>query len=171
MLVLENLLGYKTQRRIRNTIRTLWFGEIEKIWLQNPNCINRLFLSLKNLLIDGLWCPLNTDSNGSQFRLQTNKLWTFSHCYFCCSAKLNLSRRYQDFFREQNIDLLSCYRGDSKFQLLLRGIEEVSRLLSRYMLKKCCKCVFLELFLSKLCVFNLFFNYNFKTHQNSIKDT
>ena len=33
------------------------------------------------------------------------------------------------------------------------------------------KCVFLDLFLSKLYVFNLVFNYYFKTHQNSIKDT
>ena len=34
----------------------------------------------------------------------------------------------------------------------------------------CWKFVFLELFLSKLGVLNLVFNYNFKTHQNSIKD-
>ena len=54
MLVLENLLGYKTQRHTRNAARTLWFGEIEKTWLQNPSHINEVFLSLKNLLIDGL---------------------------------------------------------------------------------------------------------------------
>ena len=57
MLVLENLLGYKTQRRTRNAIRTLEFGEIEKNWLQNPSHINGVFLSLKNLLIDALGCP------------------------------------------------------------------------------------------------------------------
>ena len=54
MLVLENLLGYRTQRRTRNEIRTLEFGEIEKTWLQNPSHINGVFLSLENLLIDGL---------------------------------------------------------------------------------------------------------------------
>ena len=69
MLVLENLLGYKTQRCTRNVIKTLEFGEIEKTWLQNPSHINGVFLSLKNLLIDGLGCPLNTGLNGSQFGL------------------------------------------------------------------------------------------------------
>ena len=33
---------------------TLWFGEIEKTYLKNPSRINRVFLSLKILLIDGL---------------------------------------------------------------------------------------------------------------------
>ena len=33
---------------------TLWFGEIEKTWLQDPSHINRVFLSLKSLIIDGL---------------------------------------------------------------------------------------------------------------------
>ena len=65
---------------------TFWFGEIEKTWLQNPSHINEVFLSLslslKILLIDGLWCPLNISSNGSQFEFQMNKLWAFSHCWF-----------------------------------------------------------------------------------------
>ena len=78
----RELLGYRTQRRTRNVARTLWFGEIEKTWLQNPSHINRVLLSLKNLLIYGLWCPLDTGSNGSQFRFQTNKLWAFSSCWF-----------------------------------------------------------------------------------------
>ena len=56
---------------------TLWFGEIEKTWVQNPSCINGVFLSLRTLLIDVLWFPLNTGSNESQFRIQTNKLWDF----------------------------------------------------------------------------------------------
>ena len=33
---------------------TLLFGEIEKTYLKNPSRINRVFLSLKILLIDGL---------------------------------------------------------------------------------------------------------------------
>ena len=33
---------------------TVWFGEIEKTWLQNPSHINWVFLCLKSLLIDDL---------------------------------------------------------------------------------------------------------------------
>ena len=54
MLELENLLGYRIQMHTRNTARTLWFGEMEKTWLQNPSHIGGAFLSLKSLLIDGL---------------------------------------------------------------------------------------------------------------------
>ena len=57
------------QWNLRIYFETLWFCEIEKIWLQNPSCINRVFLSLKSVLIDGLRCPLNIGLNGSQFKL------------------------------------------------------------------------------------------------------
>jgi len=55
--------------------------------------------------------------------------------------KFDLSSYYRDFYQDQNLDLSSCYRRDSKFQLL-------SRLLSRYMLNKCWQCVFLQQTLS-----------------------
>ena len=100
--LLEPPIDFKNLLKVFLTIATLWwllwlqflhqwnlqfyfetlFGEIEKTWLQNSSHINRVFLSLKNLLIDGLWCSLNTGSNGSQFEFQMNKLCTFSHCWF-----------------------------------------------------------------------------------------
>ena len=98
----------------------LWFGEIEKTWLQNPSCINGVFLYLKNFLMDGLWCPLDTSSNESQFRFQMNKLWVFSRCWFLL------------IHEARSIKLLSRTKSRS------------IKLLSRYMLKNCWKCVFLE---------------------------
>ena len=67
-------LKFLHQWNLQIYFETLWFVKIEKNWLQNPSSINRVFLSLKNLLIDGLWCLLNTNSNGSQFGFQMNKL-------------------------------------------------------------------------------------------------
>ena len=86
---------------------------------------------------------------------------------FCWSTKLNLSSCYKTSIENK----ISIYQDAIEETVNFSFYREVSRLLSRYMLKKCWKCVFLELFLSKLCVFNLVFNNNFKTHQNSIKDT
>ena len=48
-----------------------------------------------------------------------------------------------------------------------RGIEEVLRQVLRGIevhVENVLKMHFFELFLSKLCVFNLIFNYNFRTH-------
>ena len=42
------------QWNLRIYFETLWFGEIEKTWLQNPSHINGVCPSLKSLLIDGL---------------------------------------------------------------------------------------------------------------------
>ena len=97
---------------------TLWFGEIEKTWVQNPSCINGVFLSLRTLLIDVLWFPLNTGSNESQFGFQTNTLQAFSRCWFLMIREARSIELLSSFYREQNLDLSSCYRGDSKFQLL-----------------------------------------------------
>ena len=56
---------------------------------------------------------------------------------------------------------------------LLRGIWENSENLDRSRRYLAAIEVHAEnvFFLSKLCVLNLVFNYNFKTQQNSIKDT
>ena len=37
------------QWNIQIYFETLWFGEIQKTWLQNPSCINGVFLYLKTL--------------------------------------------------------------------------------------------------------------------------
>ena len=108
MLVLENFLGYRTQRRIRNAARTLLFGEIEKNLLQNPSPINRVFLSLKSLLIDGLWCSLSIGSKWSQFGIQTNKLEHVS--IFCDSQNaIYLAKNQVHHSRTKHIDV--CFHS------------------------------------------------------------
>ena len=118
-------------------------GEIEKTWWQNLSLINGVFLSIKSLLIDGLWCPLNTGLERSQFGLQTNKLWVFFIADFCWSMKLDVSRRYWD-----------CYQGGSRFWASIErywGSIEIA--IERYWdcyQGTCWKCAEDALFLSKL---------------------
>ena len=80
-------LQFLHQWNLQIYFESLWICEIEQTWLQNSSHINRVFLSLKNLLIDGLWCSLNTGSNGSQFEFQMNKICAFSHCWFLLIRK------------------------------------------------------------------------------------
>ena len=105
--------------------KTLWFCEIEKIWLQNPSRINRVFLSLKSILIDGLRCPLNIGLNGSQFKFQTNKLWVFSHCWFLLICET------------RSIALSSYYRGDSKFQTSIERYRATIEVHTEKVVKMC----------------------------------
>ena len=55
-------------------------------WVQNPRykrgTLISLWKALKTLPRVSLWCPLNTEKNGSRFGLQTNKLWPFCVCSF-----------------------------------------------------------------------------------------
>ena len=76
---------------------------------------------------------------------------------------LDVSRRSQEGRR-----FLNRLRGiEEVLRQVLRGIEEVLRQVLRGIevhVENVLKMHFFELFLSKLCVFNLIFNYNFRTH-------
>ena len=75
---------------------------------------------------------------------------------------------YWDAIETSIENKISIYRAAIEKIVSFSFYREASRFLSKYMLKMCLKYVFLELFLSKLCVLNLVFNYNSKTHQNYI---